>query len=367
MKQMEEEDAREQEELRGCIKGLKGEVEMWQSLYENCRRSSEELEAVIDRERHARQQLELEVQLLKRLTAGSTEAVPLKPRNHRSNAAAQEDDAEELANLTCGKCSNDSRCPCIEDAFKMGDIAAGVVENDNLKRPLSPPKTLDSSKRQKPNKSHEEPTEIDFTTSRLPALPETTSSSTSSSLPTVPVAADSCGFCQDGTPCICAEIIRRNENERHSQPVADDNSNTKPNQLGNACTQTPGTCTQCQSIPASKNFCLSLAESRLSTPHMDSRSAVSSSATAPTLNCADAFSRLAQHPAFPQASTELDKWVPQLATKSVPSTSTSNACNAEGRTAFEFEAASVMNVLKLFDVRFGQNQMKNRNGETSEL
>ena len=369
MRQMEEEDLREQEELRSHIKGLQADVDMWQRLYEEWRKQSEKLEAMLDREKQAKRQIELELRILRSSMVGSTDAVPLKPRKHQHNAAVlRKDDeitqnSEMVEDMTCGKCSNDSRCQCVEDAFKMSDIATGIAENNQLKRPLSPQNLLDISKRMRRDESNEEPTEIDFTTRHPPSLPNTTSSS---SMLTTTAAVDSCGFCQDGTPCICAEINHQNENERRSQLIANNSSGTKVNELSSTCTNNPGNCTQCQSIPASKTFCISLAQSRVPSNKTNNSTAISSSKTGPTLNCADAFSRLAQHPAFPQASTQLNAWVPQLATRSMPSMSASDANNLEGRTAFEIEAASVMNVLKLFDVRFGENRMKNENEQQSK-
>lgn len=362
MKQMEEEDQREQDELRVRIKELLGEVDMWQSLSESWRKRSEKLEAEMDHERHAKERLELELQMLKQSTASSTDAVPLRSRRHRRAVAALEKGAEEgqdynvEENVTCGKCSNDSRCQCIEDAFKMNDIASGTAENDGLKRPLSPQRTLNCSKRLRRNDSDNEPTEIDFTTRYPSDQPTNTNSSASATAPAATTAGDSCGFCQDGTPCICAEINRQNESERKDQLTFYPDSDAKIDQLSGTCTQNPGTCTQCQSIPASKTFCISLAESRLSNTNSNSRTPIPSSEKAPTMNCADAFTRLAQHPAFPRASAQLNTWVPTLASGSVPSTSSTSCGNSlEGRTAFEIEAASVMNVLKSFDVRFGDD------------
>lgn len=364
MKHMEDEDVKEQDDLRDRIKSLQEEVNMWRSLHEDLRRSSEILETAMNRERSARQQLELDFLILKRSIPESTDAVPLRPRRRQPNAATLEEagkqekaqEHEEPEDLTCGRCSNDSRCQCIEDAFKMNDIATVTVGNDDLKRPLSPQNWSDSNKCQRHNEMSDEPTEIDFTTPHPPNLPNATTSLTTSSIPALSAATESCGFCQDDTPCICAEIVRRNEREREAQLVTDPGPSFKSNQVSGACTQNPGTCAQCQSDPASKEFCLSLAESRQLIADTDSRPAASFSQTVPTLNCADAFNRLAQHPAFPQASTELTTWVPQLAAGTVPSTSNPDSSNLEGRTVFEIEAASVMNVLKLFDVRFGDIQ-----------
>ena len=94
----------------------------------------------------------------------------------------------------------------------------------------------------------------------------------------------------------------------------------------------------------------------------------SQAVTGPRLSCADAFTRLSQHPAFEEASKDYGSWLPELATvpsarhenpPTAPSTPQSanltvgSLSQVSARTAFDIEAASVMGVLKLFDRRFG--------------
>ena len=358
MKQMEEEDSREQGELRNEIKGLQAEVEKWQRISEGWREECKKSQSLLNRERQSKQHMDLQSQILRETMEMSTDAVPLKPRTGRHDKLRHEHQggvakkSEGLEDITCGRCSNDSRCQCIEDAFDMGDITTGTADDNGFKRPLSRQNRTDNGKRMRiDNEAEEEPQEIDFTTRQTPALPK---GSSSSSIPVATTTLDSCGFCQDGTPCICAEIDRQNENGSMAPEKSNKSSSVNSNQLSSSCTNNPGTCAQCQAIPESKSFCTSLAASRAFGSAANDGKAASPSTTEATLNCADAFNKLAQHPYFPKASTQLNTWMPQLATKAEPVNLSSHSNNLEGRTAFEIEAASVMNVLKSFDVRFGE-------------
>ena len=354
MKQMEEEVSQKQQDMMDQIASLHADIEKWESISQSWRRECEKAQSMLERERQSRQHLELEMKMMREGSDVSTEAVALKPRTrrHPSETDDHPDDGRDKMiqsggseDLTCGNCSNDSRCQCIEEAFELNEIATGTADHGGIKRTLSPQNMKDFPKRTRPNiEDIEDSTEIDFTTRKLPSLPKTSSSS-SDPVATAPI--DSCGFCQNGGACACAAITLYNESERTQK------------QASTSCTNDPGNCAQCRTIPASKNFCTTLAASRTTTANDtdDSHSRVSRSKE-PTLNCADAFNRLAEHPYYPRASTQLQTWIPQLATRAVPSASTSQENKVEERPAFEIEAASVMNVLKMFEVRFADEPKK---------
>ena len=374
MKEMEEEDARERNELRDRIRMLEEDVDHWKETSEVWHRRCSEAEEMLGRERQVMQGLELEVQMVRGGMSGSTDAVPLPSRRHRHNTAAPvqqtetNQNDEEGGNLTCGRCSGDSRCQCIEEAFEMSNIT--TLNHGNFKRPHSPPKSLQNSKRfRQTDESNEEPTEVDFTTCQPPRLPTTNSSS---SIPTTTAPVDDCGFCSNGTACICAEIRRQEQYEQRRQIKAENTANARTSQNQGSCTMNPGSCSQCQSNPISKTFCTTLAASRTVNPQANGTSAPTNGATdmsppsiyfgtGGTLNCADAFTTLAHHPSFARASTQLSSWVPQLATRSVPVAS-NNTSHLEGRTAFEIEAASVMEVMKTFDRRYGDGAVERESG-----
>jgi hypothetical protein len=89
-------------------------------------------------------------------------------------------------------------------------------------------------------------------------------------------------------------------------------------------------------------------------------------ASAPlSLSCADAYKTLASHRHFQEAADEIGEWLPKL--KAVPALGAgllagkaptpgrraATGSGDAGRAPIEVEAASIMSVLKGFDVRFG--------------
>jgi hypothetical protein len=203
---------------------------------------------------------------------------------------------------------------------------------------------------------------------------------------------ESCGFCEEGTYCMCAEAAAAAANERPHEnrlapllnevtpPPSEDDvvdgtltklSPMHPNQMhrpfnasapSNSCVNGPGTCQQCQSDPKSGLFCRSLAAMRSSatpaaTPEgccggnsagggcCKSLPAASGSQPPPSLSCADTYKTLSTHKNFDQASDDLNSWLGRL--HATPP-------HHPGRAPMEVEAASVMGVLKLFDRRFGR-------------
>ena len=416
MKIMEEEDEREQEALREQITKLETDVERYRQLLIAYEERMKAMESELYEERDIKESVQRELVSLRNSASVSTDDGPLPSRNSGSpkvsqsspNAIDLEASATEAA-LGCGNCNVNSRCECIEQAFDMGNLEE-IVSDPTPKRPHTPTISTENKRLCRGNEAikHElEENEIDFTTTK--PLPQLTTSSSTCSIPApAPTSSmmESCGFCQDGSPCLCAAIadgapsISR-ENDRQiahllSQP-SDMSKYVTPASLpsfsysrsstsGDSCANGPGTCKQCQTDPNSTLFCKSLAATRCETANLNDpntlatqqpapppcdnpngccRNATSNvqspfslsldrsathAITGPTLSCADAFTTLSRHPAFDRASEELGQWLPQLAT--VP--------QAVGKSAFEIEAASVMGVLRFFNRRFG----KEGNGST---
>ncbi len=147
-------------------------------------------------------------------------------------------------------------------------------------------------------------------------------------------------------------------------------------QAGDSCANGPGTCQQCQDDPKSGLFCRSLAAIRATNPDFSGccgnggpggcckddssktqspplqRTASQPSVAQQTttnqfaLSCADTYKTLASHKNFDVAANEIGNWLPKLATVA-PS-------KYPGRGAMDIDAASVMSVIKYFDVRFGR-------------
>ena len=70
------------------------------------------------------------------------------------------------------------------------------------------------------------------------------------------------------------------------------------------------------------------------------------------LSCAEAYQTLSSHRNFDQAADDINSWLPKL--KATPRPVGGARVPAPGRMPIEVEAASIMSVLKDFDVRFGR-------------
>ncbi|KAL1970886.1 hypothetical protein VTN77DRAFT_2720 [Rasamsonia byssochlamydoides] len=223
--------------------------------------------------------------------------------------------------------------------------------------------------------------EIDFTARFAAPRPQAASESRASSTP----PADRCGFCEDGTACICAEMADQAEQQDSFEnnrlaPIQNLSQFTPPpsdgdvrpdltlpsiSQATNPCANGPGTCAQCLADPRSTLFCKSLAAARKANggsggccggkgadggccqSRPSTRNSTSNGETPLTLTCADAFTTLSRHPNFSQATDELATWLPKLHTLPKP-----RDVSYGNRPAMEVEAASVMGVLRYFDRRF---------------
>jgi hypothetical protein len=310
-----------------------------------------------------------------------------------------------MATSACGRCSVDSHCECLEETLKAPNDSSNAMEVEvKRSRDTSP---FTNSKRTRMSIEDTTPQEIDFTamfSSKPIYVPEPpprdygTATTTSR-----PPPGESCGFCDDSTYCACAEAAevaaRELEQENRLPPLmsevtpppSDSDVNavesyklpslypnrhiqsleTAPKSAGspsNSCANGPGTCQQCQDDPKSGLFCRSLAAIRAADPSFSgccgqggpggcckdppsqppprpeprkARPVV----PGPALSCAETYKTLASHRNFEAASDEISKWLPKLATAPP---------RYPGREATDIDAASVMSVIKYFDVRFGR-------------
>ncbi|KAK5101019.1 hypothetical protein LTS08_004625 [Lithohypha guttulata] len=288
--------------------------------------------------------------------------------------------------MGCGNCTLESHCQCIDDVVKgMGKDAEQTTYHTRPQAEHGSP-----HKRIKLEPSDSTSMEIDFTAAFARGQQHARPSHTSARV------LDPCGFCQDGTPCICAEMAAEQDRQnatRPSSPLL--NTRQVPRQMAQftpppsegdvanlsmpsnaTCASGPGTCAQCVADPNSTLFCKSLAASRgnsgccggrgagggccqssvaLPPRATRSRTAGSSKLRLPepstrnpiTLSCADAYTALSRHSAYDQASGDMASWMPKLQASSV---------SVEGRPAMEIDAANVMSVLKDFDRRFGSSK-----------
>lgn len=403
MKEIEDSHDIEVASLQQKIGNLSGEVGQCREEMNWWRDRCHALEKEVSIERSAKETLVKEFR--SSLSSASPnkanpipESVPLPPRKTRSSRMEdvrptnpeRSQEHEQNVPLGCNNCSN-SHCQCIEDAFGM---PIDTHESSHASR--HPPHGVGSpgnGNRDPDIKADPEEMEIDFTAqfSGAPAQSQEEASSP-------PV--DPCGFCQDGTPCICAEMAA--QEQQHSRtldtnrlaPIQSLSQFTPPpsegdarsevtlppiGQATNPCANGPGTCAQCLADPRSTLFCKTLAASRSasgtpsggccggagkdggcckSTAPTRKNAALpprppATKPTSPselTLSCADAFTTLSRHPNFNRASDSLSSWLPKLHTLPNPR----DLAPPDSRAAMEVEAASVMGVLRYFDRRFAE-------------
>ncbi|OKL64153.1 hypothetical protein UA08_00332 [Talaromyces atroroseus] len=310
-----------------------------------------------------------------------------KGSHKRLNTQATEPQASneqlDLVAAGCGSCST-THCQCVEDVLQATNFSDESEQKKDNERSAS----------ELTIKYDPDQMEIDFT-ARFSA-PRGVVSVENKTTSTPP--AERCGFCGDGTACICAEMA--DQESRHDiyeqnrlAPIQNYSQFTPPpsdgdareltlpsiSQATNPCANGPGTCAQCRADPRSTLFCKTLAASRAASGSSggccggkgadggccQSRPAPRPSTSMPsktsplTLTCADAFTTLSRHPNFSQASDELSTWLPKLHTlpkPREPSLTDSLGPTITERPAMEVEAASVMGVLRYFDRRFASKQ-----------
>ncbi|KFG79913.1 bZIP transcription factor HapX [Metarhizium anisopliae] len=344
---------------------------------------------------------------------------------------------EADAAITCGNCSPNSRCACAEEVLAstsagcgkcafgtacqcLDDMANNVSAGQDMKRPLSPSAGSSDNKRHRPDVDTHALTETDFTAmfSRKPAA-DTTPQSPYDQPPSVTQMSseesmafkESCGFCKDGTYCVCAEdtagmatpamtptestqpISHQTQTPPPSEPdilppplameMTADGAvklprriqgkkpvhKASPSSKGGCGANGPGTCAQCQADPKSGLFCR-LMNAKYSREQgsgggccggKGAGGGCCKSKTQPApekitlpslpslgLSCAEAYQTLSSHRNFSKAADDISSWLPKLKTTQHGGRVT------PGRQAIEVEAASIMSVLKEFDVRFGR-------------
>lgn len=321
---------------------------------------------------------------------------------------------EVLASVSagCGKCAFGALCQCLDDAVGQGQ---------DLKRPVSPSADSSGGKRHRSIANANLVIETDFTAvfSRKPAPhPASESlyeqSSFDTQIPSGGTMAfrESCGFCKDGTYCVCAEdaagvatpaitpseTMPQSSHQTQTPPPSEPDILPPPTAMemtadgavklprrivgkkpakaasdsnGGCGNNGPGTCAQCQADPKSGLFCrlMNAKYSREQGPSGGCCSgkgagggcckseAIPEKITLPSLpslglSCAEAYQTLSSHRNFSKAADDISSWLPKLKTTTpVPA----GRGSIPSRQAIEVEAASIMSVLKEFDVRFGRD------------
>ncbi|KAI1391715.1 uncharacterized protein F4822DRAFT_193595 [Hypoxylon trugodes] len=302
---------------------------------------------------------------------------------------------EVLANtpVGCGKCTIGTKCECLEAVLKA---PAPSSESELKRKPSSISVMAPEEKRQKiPNPY---PHEVDFTdmfSKKKVVAPAPEPALYQPVAQTAIAPRDSCGFCKEGTYCMCAEAAAQSlapvsqqvqtppPSENDVGPLSMEVTSTGAIKLPsiNTFSRTaiptgrpsagcgpngPGTCAQCLKDPKSGLFCRSLAASfdrNSDRPgggccggsggsgcckSMEDAAGPSKSSKDVSVSCAEAYKTLSSHRNFDKASSEIGTWLPKLR-------ATPQQHNSPARLPIEVEAASIMGVLREFDVRFGRD------------
>ncbi|TAQ87268.1 hypothetical protein B7494_g4438 [Chlorociboria aeruginascens] len=420
LEETKEEQQKREGEMREKIVRLEAEVLRFNGELQSWRLRCDSLDRIVVYERREKEAALAELSYLRNgsRTTG-TDAVPLPPRRSRNQQSItpQERDFhpghEQGLGLDCGNCTSPTQCACVDQAMAISTSGCGKCTDDHcqcleetlkeaaadspnqveLKRSHSPSAKDRVDKRRRHSLDPTTPLEVDFTAQFLSKaivqehLPRKLSPHLS------PSHGESCGFCVEGTYCVCAEaaVVAKSSQEQSqdnrlppllnevtpppSDTDVDGNAlklpSMQPNQMhrpvaappSKSCVDGPGTCQQCQRDPKSGLFCRSLAAMQAfaapDSPTPDGccggnaggegcckdPPSITSSQLPPSLSCADTYKTLSAHKNFDQASDELNTWLGRLH---------ASPPHHAGRAPMEVEAASVMGVLKLFDRRFGR-------------
>lgn len=331
----------------------------------------------------------------------------------------------------CGKCGFGVPCQCLDEITNA--VTQTQTQTKDLKRSASPSAGF-SNKRHRSSGGTNTVTETDFTAMFSKRSAAAAASATAASVPVVnsqpetsdgeaPTAGflplkDQCGFCKEGTYCMCAEaagiatpalspaaetlppishqtqtpppsepdilppplamemtadgavkLPRRTPNKKAAAAKTSSPSSTN----GGCGSKGPGTCAQCQADPKSGLFCRLMnakfsreqggccggkggaggcckSQKPASAPVQPEKITLPSLPSL-GLSCAEAYQTLSSHRNFEKAADDISSWLPKLKTTTPEAT---RERNRTSRQAIEVEAASIMSVLKEFDVRFGR-------------
>ncbi|KAI9863636.1 MAG: hypothetical protein M1813_003659 [Trichoglossum hirsutum] len=413
IREMEEEDAARMKEMEVQVSRLQHDVERFKGEVVAWKERCEVLDRSLEQERKEKESISGSYNALRK-TYGARDSVPtqIPPQSKAADPPYQQGFQEEIELIGCGNCTKDSHCECVAQAIDIPNLNYPADDfSSSSKRPHSPRTTAETIKRLR-NKAGADSTDLetDFT-SLYSTTKRTAQSNVSPSADSEPPASainsviptrlstvenDMCGFCRDGTPCICADLsisIPQPDNNKPQQahtplpkftpppsdtdvilpqlvlpPLQSTTAATAATAMATAsCINGPGTCAQCRADPNSTLFCKTLAAIRNNSDNnkTDSQTPLSgccggsaagagccrdpSNSEAVMLSCADTYQTLSRHPGYELASDQFGSWLNRLNASSV-----SAAAAATGRPAMEVEAASVMGVLKLFDRRFGR-------------
>ncbi|CAI4210524.1 unnamed protein product [Parascedosporium putredinis] len=337
--------------------------------------------------------------------------------------ACVEEAIRSVQNSTCGKCGLGDTCQCLEDAMKSIELPLPPPPTQQPKRPASPSESGPTGKRLRaaPFSTPDTSNETDFTNAFKKKEPLETALDKSSQFPsdiaidltsriTIP-PKDACGFCEDGTYCVCAEAalasasMAEGNDSNHSLPslfsqesrVVEATQGLSPPpepeslplylwrslRLGpsncgkgrsfptvlpphpprdvaqaalepvpSACKKSGGGC--CGGAGPGGGCCKSKNNTAPGGIATSGSGGSGNNKTRPIgISIADTYKTLSTHRNFDQAFEEIGTWLPKL---KVVKRHEDDEPSSPNRPAVEIDAASIMTTLKFLDVRFRANK-----------
>ena len=279
--QMEELERKLDQRLRDAVIAYENDLKNLGQELTTWKIRSQDLEGLVLEERRKRANAEKDLEAIK---SGGVPVNSMDSKGSDSETRQEMLDAQQAYQtppeipIGCGRCTPFSRCQCAEEVFGM-PTGSGIDDASAPKRALSPTNSQEEpSKRakQEDNTEGEQSLETDFTNFHPPQLPFTTSTSSMDSLTATAAVApplEPCGFCQDGSACLCAELaagqsqITEGAPQFLSQDTPAPTSSNQPITLHpikgssssiSGCSSNPGTCTKCRSDATSTLLCKTL-------------------------------------------------------------------------------------------------------------
>ncbi|KAF3347162.1 Chitinase 1 [Verticillium dahliae VDG2] len=238
--------------------------------------------------------------------------------------------------LTCGSCGPEGRCACAEDILRTVESADSLDDamnagSSDLKRAPPSPTFAPADKRQRSNSNAGDmATEIDFTSffKKQPQMQQQQQQQQLSSN----LVKDPCGFCKDGDYCICADTALNAAPTSYTAPAPFFQQ-----------TQTP---------PPSDNDVGPPIPMEINSDGALPKPSALKAGLGLSLSCAEAYQTLSSHRNFDKATDDISSWLPKL--RAAPRIGETLPEPTASRLPIEVEAASIMSVLKDFDIRFGR-------------
>ncbi|POS85770.1 hypothetical protein EPUL_002005 [Erysiphe pulchra] len=404
LEEVKEEQQQRETELRNKIEQLEAEVKRLNAELNSWRLQCNNLNTIFEYEKRAKEATYAELAFFRKgAEITGNDAANLSPRDSQrskpekqlvhptprpelisniascvTNSGKSEsvciEDNFSNTNVECANCTLDDSCVCIEETLKSLKRDS-ILHSETSQIPLAP----NFAEKNSHQSNLCTPLETDFTTHLSVKPIDVATASTEQIVP-----AELCGFCEEGSYCLCADAVATasasattgiEQRDNYLNPILSDitssaseidfsNFRKQSNQLiasqknlayGNG----PGTCKQCQIDPRSRAFCRSLSVIRgLTTQPPENccmknngggccNSASTIACEKTRISCADTFKTLACHESYDQANTEPSAWLGLL--NATPS-------SHPGRGPLEVEAASVLEVMHLFDRRFKKDK-----------